>query len=452
MPQLPEDKRQQLDAIVSKMQGAGESDENIKFVVGDFTQKYSAPSGQSVGSPSSTWNSVKAMPLNTLKAVAKTAYNHPFATAGGIVGAGLTGGAGLLPIVGGTILGAMGGEAADQVSDSLTGNSPVPPGIMGKLNAIGTEGLSQGAFAAMPAAAAGTVGLKAGGVSLANRILKPNKSTLSRSAGRQFGNTIEEKSLAASEGLLKGGPQGSYLTVGDAGQERLAADMRIAAAAKDDIMRQGVADDVRVPMQPVEDAGRRRITAEANAMGTGAGQRSAQKVYARMRQQFGVDDPTAPLPDATLKRADDVRSATWASGRPAMWGQSPPPGTEAARDMNSALSQSMRDAMSGYESKGMKGLSGALNQQGKLETLDDVLGESLWRIGRNNPAPLDLLAAAGNPKTALSLLNRRFVGVPVAKGMYKAGGAAERVLPQVGSGDWDALVRAFLIERLAEQK
>jgi hypothetical protein len=40
---LPEDKRQQLDAIVRKMVAAKEPDSNIRFVVDDFKRKYSAP-------------------------------------------------------------------------------------------------------------------------------------------------------------------------------------------------------------------------------------------------------------------------------------------------------------------------------------------------------------------------------------------------------------------------
>lgn len=96
MPQLPEDKRAQLDSIVQRMVQAGESDDNIRAVVADFSQKYSAPQQTQ---PAQT--TPAELPFSRIgKFVINAVKNNP-ATTGAIVGgtlaAPLTGGMSLLP-------------------------------------------------------------------------------------------------------------------------------------------------------------------------------------------------------------------------------------------------------------------------------------------------------------------------------------------------------------------
>ena len=137
-PTLSEDKRRQLDGIVSQTESNQETPENIQFVVDDFKKKYSTAETQtSIGPPVSFGRKLLNAAIETGPQNVFTKENLPLLAAS--VAGAATMGAGAVPVIAASGLAGGAGEATRQ---AVSGEEP-------QAGKVAWEGVKQGALATL---------------------------------------------------------------------------------------------------------------------------------------------------------------------------------------------------------------------------------------------------------------------------------------------------------------
>lgn len=208
-PVLSEDRRKQLDGIVSQMEANGEPSENIQFVVDDFKKKY-ATSAQPEAAPSlmqrveNFSQGVRDVQTGILKAGVNS-LPAIGGTVGGIVGGigGTVGGVGVGGVpgsIGGAAVGGAGGEAARQLINRAAGWDAGPSSATDAAMAIGTEGAIQGGLEGLGKGFG--AGMAKAAPWLMEKAVKPTTALLKeyRTTGPAIVKTLLDEGINVTEG------------------------------------------------------------------------------------------------------------------------------------------------------------------------------------------------------------------------------------------------------------
>lgn len=348
------------------------------------------------------------------------------------------------------------GVAAD-VSTVLGMGGATAPGRTGRFLTRASDATNPMRAATAPARAAGR-GLQSAGVSAYERMLKPNKATLEGMPA--FGDDLQARSRNVAEALIRdqrgqiskrgaqryadvtSGLQSKVDEIVDANPEARGSTGHLVTSL------QGSRGRFQNQWAPKADLSAYDAVAD-EVLNNPRIQKTQRGVVTRTTQDdlghFGEETGVESVGRSRIPRvrAQTARRLTQGTYRNL--------GDKAYGELQGAAKEAQKAAARG----GRAVLNEALpqvepinNAISKRIDLGQVLDEAVFRSGKHDPIGLgqQVVLSGSNPGFLLaSLLNRPGLGSPVARGVYRAGGA----LTNVGG---EALIRAALLARLNEQE